>query len=446
MTFKEHLYEFMNREEADKLLSSFNDAPFNSFKVNLLKCNKIDELLNFQSIKPLKHINNAFYYDKNIDELGKNLLFYAGAYYIQEPSAMLAETLLNIRAGDRVLDMCAAPGGKTFNAILDLNDDGLLVCNDIHTIRSKVLSSNIEKYGFKNCIVLNDDSKNYKSKFNNFFDKIILDAPCSGSGMFRKDTFAIKDWSIEKVNKCKEIQMSLLEDAYEMLKGQGNILYSTCSYSIQENEEVIISFLNRHSDMELIPIQLNKLYNDSIGISGGLRLYPFKHDGEGQVMFLLRKNSLDEYIEKKNKKSKNKFRVEKEVYDFLNSINYKYEKNKVVKINNQYYLHEFDYLDLDGINVIRYGIHLGYMDNNRFIPSHSLAMIHDIDKSLFIDLSKEQAIDYMQGLEVRIDNNNHKGYAIASYKGYALGFVKQVNYTLKNHLPKGLRVSKNLIT
>ena len=110
--------------------------------------------------------------------------------------------------------------------------------------------------------------------------------------MFRKDTFAIKDWSIEKVNKCKEIQMSLLEDAYEMLKGQGNILYSTCSYSIQENEEVIISFLNKHSDMELVPIQLNELYNDSIGISGGLRLYPFKHDGEGQVMFLLRKNSL----------------------------------------------------------------------------------------------------------------------------------------------------------
>ena len=443
MDFKEHLYSFMDREDADKLLSSFKNAPFSSFKANFLKCENLIELLENVSLKPLKHVNNAFYYDKSIDELGKDILFYAGAYYIQEPAAMLAESLLQIKEHEKVLDMCAAPGGKSFNALLSLNNTGLLVCNDIHPIRSRILSSNIEKYGFKNTIVLNDNSTNYKKYFQLYFDKIILDAPCSGSGMFRKDDFAIKDWSIEKVMKCKDIQLSLLEDAYEMLKGKGRLLYSTCSYSIQENEEVIIEFLNKHSDMKLLNIELNSLYNDSIGISGGLRLYPFKYDGEGQVMFVLEKQN-DHQINFKNKKSKN-IKLDREVIKFLELINYDYKNSKVLNLRNQFFIYDFEEIDLGKINVLRYGLHLGYIENNRFIPSHSLAMVNDIDKNNFIELTREQAIDYMQGLTVEVNNSNKKGYAIASYKGLALGFVKQVNNTLKNHLPKGLRVSKNLV-
>lgn len=443
MDFKEHLYTFMDREEADKLLSSFNNAPFSSFKTNFLKCENLIELLPNVSLKPLKHVNNAFYYDKTIDELGKDVLFYAGAYYIQEPAAMLAESLLQIKEHERVLDMCAAPGGKSFNALLSLNNTGLLVCNDIHPIRSRILSSNIEKYGFKNTIVLNDNSTNYKKYFQYYFDKIILDAPCSGSGMFRKDDFAIKDWSIEKVLKCKEIQLSLLEDAYEMLKGKGRLLYSTCSYSIQENEEVIIEFLNKHPDMKLLNIELNSLYNDSIGISGGLRLYPFKYDGEGQVMFVLEKQNDDQYYFK-NKKSKN-VKLDREVCKFLDSLNYDYKNSKVLNLRNQFYIYDFEEIDLSKVNVLRYGLHLGYIENNRFIPSHSLAMVNDIDKNNFIELTREQSIDYMQGLTVNVSNSIKKGYEIASYNGLALGFVKQVNNTLKNHLPKGLRVSKNLV-
>ena len=443
MDFKEHLYSFMNREEADKLLSSFNNAPFSSFKTNFIKCENLIDLLSNTSLKPLKHVNRAFYYDKSIDELGKDILFYAGAYYIQEPAAMLAESLLQIKEHEKVLDMCAAPGGKSFNALLSLNNTGLLVCNDIHPIRSKILSSNIEKYGFKNTIVLNDNSSNYKKYFNYFFDKIILDAPCSGSGMFRKDDFAIKDWSIDKVMKCKEIQLSLLEDAYEMLKGKGRLLYSTCSYSIQENEEVIIEFLNKHSDMKLLNIELNKLYNDSIGITGGLRLYPSKYDGEGQVMFILEKQNDDQYFYK-NKKSKN-IKLDREVGNFLDSLNYEYKTSKVLTLRNQFYIYDFEDIDLSKANVLRYGLHLGYIENGRFIPSHSLAMVNDISKENFIELNKEQTTDYMQGLTVEVNNSNKKGYAVASYKGLALGFVKQVNNTLKNHLPKGLRVSKNLI-
>ena len=158
MDFKEHLYTFMNREEADNLISSFSNTAFSSFKINSLKCSNLIDLLNIASLKPLKHLNNAYYYDKSIDELGKNLLFYAGAYYIQEPAAMIVESLLEIKEHDKVLDMCAAPGGKTFNALLSLNNTGLLVCNDIHNIRSKILSSNIEKYGFKNPLIIDENN------------------------------------------------------------------------------------------------------------------------------------------------------------------------------------------------------------------------------------------------------------------------------------------------
>ena len=290
MDFLTHLKTFMNEEEANKLYDSLNDNQIHCLRVNDLKVKDINNLIGeSRGLTNHPHIHNAFIYDKSTFEAGKSVLFDAGAYYIQDTAAMMAEYLLNIKENDYILDMCDAPGGKSFDALVSSLDTGLLVCNDIHEIRSKILSSNIEKYGFKNTIVLNDDSKRYKKYFNNFFDKIILDAPCSGSAMFRKNDEARNMWSIEKVLECKAIQLSLIEDAYEMLNNDGYLLYSTCSFSIQENEEVISEFLSKHEDVELVNIELNKLYNDSIGISGGLRLYPYKFNGEGQTIFLIHK-------------------------------------------------------------------------------------------------------------------------------------------------------------
>lgn len=439
MDFKEHLKTFMDDKTIEKLLNSLLMSPKQSFKVNSLKANQINDLLKNVEIWPLSEVKNGFYFDKSRVELGKSLEFIGGAFYIQEPAAMLAETLLNINENDKILDMCAAPGGKTFDAITDNNDNSILVCNDINPLRAKVLSANIEKYGFKNVICLNDDSSKYKNSFLEYFDKIILDAPCSGSGMFRKDKFAIDDWSIEKVYQCSEIQKKLLEDAYSMLKGQGRLLYSTCSFSIQENEEVIASFLKNHPDMKIIPIELNKKYSDTISLDGGLRLYPFQYDGEGQVMFLLAK---DGHEEKGCKKIKDNNKDFKELYSFLESINYKYDKKNIVKVGNQFYLSPVEKIDVFKYNVIRYGLHLGYLENNRFVPSHSLAMVHDIDKNLFFELSLAQAKEYIKGLQIKVDNSsNRKGMVIASYKGLALGWAKLVNNDLKNHLPKGLRIN-----
>jgi len=446
MDFKEHLLTFMDREEANSLLESFNNASISSFRLNSTKIDKIFDFIENNALEPLKHVKNAYYYNKEQLELGKSIYFYAGAYYIQEPAAMLVANLLNIGAGDKVLDMCAAPGGKSFNALLELNNTGLLVCNDINPLRAKILSSNIEKYGFTNTIVLNDNSANYKKCFSNYFDKIILDAPCSGSGMFRKDDFAIKDWSIDKVYKCKEIQQSLLEDAYSMLKGQGMMVYSTCSYSIQENEEVIVEFLNNHKDMELINISLNDEYNDSIGIHGGLRLYPFKYKGEGQVMFLLKKNSDDfnDFVFNKKKDSLYYRRIEQDVFSCLDELDIKYDKESVVKYKDQYYMINVPFFDFKGVNVIRYGLHLGYMENNRFIPSHSLAMSATKENKRLINLSYDDAKKYLQGYTLNNDRVGN-GFAIVGFDNLPLGLVKVVNGQLKNHLPKGLKLSENLI-
>lgn len=435
MNFREHLLTFLDKNTVQNLIDSFKNDEIHCFRLNTLKNDNV-EVIKEKGRGLIKHphINDAYIYNKEVDQLGKSILFDAGAYYIQEPAAMMAEYLLDVKENDYILDMCAAPGGKSFNALIDNKDKGLLVCNDIHEIRSKILSSNIEKYGFKNSLVLNDDSKNYKKYFNNFFDKIILDAPCSGSAMFRKNIEAENQWSIEKVYQCKEIQLSLLEDAYEMLKGKGRLLYSTCSFSIQENEEVIIEFLNKHLDMEIIPIELNKIYDDTLTIKGGLRLYPFKFNGEGQTIFILQKKENDLSYNIKELKST---RVPKELNDFLNNIKFKYNKDNIILFKNHYWYVEFPKFDLNKIKINRFGLDLGEMAKDRFIPSHSLAMYHLLDKSNFIELTENEALDYLKGLTIPKEGNT--GFKVATYKGYSLGWVKHVNNTLKNHYPKGLR-------
>ena len=349
MDFLKHLKSFMDDKEAETLYNSLNNNEIHCLRLNELKVSDFNKICKeSRGITNHPHLNNAFIYDKSINEFGKSILFDAGAYYIQEPAAMMAEYLLDLKEEDYVLDMCAAPGGKSFDALVSKKGRGLLVCNDIHEIRSKILSSNIEKYGFSNCIVLNDDSSKYKKHFQGFFDKIILDAPCSGSAMFRKNEEARNQWSIEKVYQCKEIQKSLLEDAYSMLKENGLLLYSTCSFSIQENEEVIIEFINQHKDIEIVNIDLNKVYNDTITISGGLRLYPYKFNGEGQTIFILKKNG---FTEKSRAKEIKPTRAPSELIKFLNNIKLEYDKNDIIMFKNKYYLAPFTKIELNGIKI-----------------------------------------------------------------------------------------------
>ena len=436
MNFKTHLIQFLDQKEVESLLDSLQLPNQTAFRINTLKVKNVNELFDNFLFSFHPYVKDGYYYNKEISSLGKSILFEAGAYYIQEPSAMMAVELLNPRAGDKVLDMCAAPGGKSFHAINLMQDKGLLISNDIHPIRAQILSSNMEKCGCKQIIVLQDDSKKYKQKFLSFFDKIILDAPCSGSGMFRKNEFAITDWSMEKVLQCQKMQLSLLEDAYEMLNREGILLYSTCSFSKEENEDVIQIFLKEHSDCNLIKIPLKEDFLPSIGIEGAIRLHPNHYKGEGHFIALIQKRGVKNNLQKKEQ-LKMKKNIHPAVIQFLNDFQFSYDKNKIVNWDDHYYYADFDIPSLERIKFLRYGLSLGEIKNNRFIPNHAFAMYHQHSNHC-IALTKEQAQKYIAGECIQYLKEG-KGYQIVTYKNLPLGWVKQVGYQLKNHYPKGLR-------
>ena len=253
---------------------------------------RILNVLGISSDKRVSWANEAYYFDENVRP-GKHPYHEMGLYYIQEPSAMSAAALLAPKPGMRVLDLCAAPGGKSTQLATYLGDSGLLVSNEINTQRSRILSQNIERMGIKNAIVTNEDSFVLASHFPGFFNAIQVDAPCSGEGMFRKLPEAIEQWSVENVAICAARQKEILDNAAVMLKPGGVIVYSTCTFSKEENEDVIEYFLERHPDFTLEEME---------------RFWPHKVDGEGHfVAKLVRRGSVDTDLkaDRKNKKNKN---------------------------------------------------------------------------------------------------------------------------------------------
>ena len=256
-----------------------------------------------------------------------------GLYYIQEPSAMSVAACLDIKENDYVLDMCGAPGGKTCYVASRLSNEGLMIANDISKLRASILSSNIERFGLKNTIVTNCDP--LKMKFESFFDKIILDAPCSGEGMFRKDKEAIDTWSMQKINECAYIQRNLIDQAYKMLKKDGILIYSTCTYSLDENEKQVEYMINELG-MKLLPINKKEGMSDGF-IEGTIRMYPHINRGEGQFIAMLQKTterfepslSLALTLNKEDVKRSYNFKCDsQEVKDYLSGLTLKGNNQK----------------------------------------------------------------------------------------------------------------------
>ena len=244
-------------DEFDDFLKSYDEPKTTGLRLNTMKLNKEKLLdLNLFELSSIPWAEEGYYYDEKINRPGKNPLHESGAYYLQEPSAMSVVPKLNIEEGDKVLDLCAAPGGKSTYILSKLNNSGLLVSNEINPTRIKALGENLERFGAKNCIITNTDSSNLKKVFKGYFDKIVIDAPCSGQGMFRKDQVAIDDWSFSKVLECQSIQKEIIRDGFEMLKKDGVLVYSTCTFAKEENEDVINDFINEYEeDAELIMME-----------------------------------------------------------------------------------------------------------------------------------------------------------------------------------------------
>ena len=239
MDFREHLKRYLSDDEISKLMDSLNALDKHALLLNAEKLSEEKLLKIYPHLEKHPIVKNAFLYNKNEYQLGKSVLHELGAFYLQEPSAMLVSYLLNPKPNSLILDLCAAPGGKSVQASLLTKGTGLIISNDLSYPRAKIIKENAERMGLENLLIISNDFAKLSSKYQNTFDYIILDAPCSGSGMFRKNDLMKEDWSINKVYKFAELQKELISYSYSMLKPGGKMVYSTCSFSYEEDEEVI---------------------------------------------------------------------------------------------------------------------------------------------------------------------------------------------------------------
>lgn len=443
-------------DEWDDFLYSYDNNRFQALRFNTLKVQSHEEImrilmvLEISSDKKVSWANEAYYFDENVRP-GKHPYHEMGLYYIQEPSAMSAAALLAPKPGMRVLDLCAAPGGKSTQLATYLGDSGLLVSNEINTQRSRILSQNIERMGIKNAIVTNEDSFVLASHFPGFFNAIQVDAPCSGEGMFRKLPEAIEQWSMENVAICAARQKEILDNAAVMLKPGGTIVYSTCTFSKEENEDVIEYFLERHPDFTLEEME---------------RFWPHKVDGEGHfVAKLVRRGCVDTDLkaDRKTKKNKNSKNRKNETKPALTKENMKLlsefldetisedmaawiKNSRLVMLGEQLYRLPDMEVDIKGLKVQRAGLHIGEFKKQRFEPSHSLALalkLNDAKNVVKLTCDNPQTIGFFNGQSVMLSDEQaaecKKGWALVCVDGYPAGWGKVNGAQVKNHYPKGLR-------
>lgn len=430
MNFIEHLNKYYPDDLVEKLIKELKKERTSSLILNTQKIDNIFFKKEFPEIENHPFLKNVYYFDKKIYELGKNYLFDNGAYYIMDASSMLVSYFLNPKDNDLILDMCAAPGGKTIFASLN-NKNIRIIANDLSHSRALTLSSNIEKLGLKNVIVINFNFLNDQRILNKTFDKIILDAPCSGSAMFRKLEEMQDDWTYEKVLNCQKIQFDLLNRAIDLLKDGGELIYSTCSFSYEENEENILNLLKTRNDIELTNLPSIKGDYRHPSLKEAIHVFPTFYKGEGQFIAKIKKKGV------LINNSKNILSNEKEIKNYKDIISlYNLDFASYKKINNELYGSSFEF-DNKKIPLVRYGVNIGEFKKNYFLPSFNLA--HYLSNKNSIILNENEAKKYIKG-ETIIKNLPLKdGYYIVSFKNINLGYIKYVKGILKNLYPKGLR-------
>lgn len=394
---------------------------------------------------------DGFYY-KEESQPGKHIFHEAGVYYIQEPSAMAVVEALAPKSGEKILDLCAAPGGKSTQIAGKMSGEGLLVSNEIVSGRAKILSQNIERMGISNAVVCNETPERLAERFPLFFDRILVDAPCSGEGMFRKEEAAIREWSMENVKMCAKRQRSILEQAALMLRPGGTLVYSTCTFSPEENEGVISAFLQEHDDFTIEESALERFFssgradwveNPADGLAHTMRLWPHKIAGEGHFIAKLKKadglyNASAPAISLDDKKQCRRFL--RDELGLSADIWAKWEdRGNFIMFGENFYLLPKQMIPLKGLSIVRAGLHLGVHKKNRLEPAHALALHLSPEKTnRCYEMTEEQAKDYLRGETFPCDVSL-KGWMLLTIDGYSIGFGKAGGGQMKNHYPKGLR-------
>ena len=446
--FLSKMNRLLGEDEYAGFLESYDQPRFYGLRVNTLKIS-VEEFLKISPFKlePVPWTEDGFYYQEG-ENPGKHPFYHAGLYYIQEPSAMLPGAILGARPGEKVLDLCAAPGGKTVQIAASMKNSGVLIANDINSDRVKALVKNIELCGVKNAVVLNESPEKIAGGFTGYFDRILIDAPCSGEGMFRKDEDAARSWESFKCETCSGMQKSILDNIDAMLKPGGTLAYSTCTFSPEEDEGIITYFLNKHPGYELIEIEKKagmepgrpEWSDGNPELSKTARLWPHRVKGEGHFAALLRKGGGRQEVLPAEARKNQDTPIPDALRAFAEeNLNFRLEGKLFIKGRNIYML-PGDIPSLDGIKVAKFGWYIGEIDNGRFEPSHSFITalsMKDVKRKIDFGSGSYEVKSYLKGETLMVEGD--KGYTAVGVEGHTLGWAKQTGGMLKNLYPKGWR-------
>lgn len=457
--YRSAMTQLLGDEEGQAFLDSYQAPRRYGLRLNTLKITAhtaaAEQLEQLFHLRPVPWCKTGYYYEEQTRP-GKHPGHAAGLYYIQEPSAMSAVELLEPLPGETVLDLAAAPGGKTTQIAARMKGEGLLISNEIHPARAKILAENVERMGISNAVVTQATPPELSSRFPQTFDKIMLDAPCSGEGMFRKDPEAVAEWSPASVEMCAARQWDILQDAIVMLKPGGRLAYSTCTFNRAENEDTVAKILQHYPYMKLIAEK---------------RIWPHLHEGEGHYVALLEYSAdpdqeteinRDSTQTRKKARDKHSERIDRETaaaWDAFRSWSetelsvsqHRFSSGRPVRFGDALYLLpqsetlSLSLHDLAGLKVPRAGLHLGEYRKGRFEPAHALAISlnpSDAVRSYCLDEKSGQVNAYLRGEALPVPQDFKGWYFVTLACGdecFPLGWGKASNGQMKNHLPKGLR-------
>ena len=427
-------------EEYEAFAASFDRPLCAGLRINPLRGGFCGTLERF-ALAPVPWCPTGYYYD-SASRPGLSPYHAAGLYYLQEPSAMAPAELLAPQPGERVLDLCAAPGGKSTQLAGKLQGKGLLVCNEINPKRARILAGNIERLGIANALVLNEHPKTLAARFAGYFDKILVDAPCSGEGMFRKEAAAVSDWTPDTNASCARRQAEILRSAAEMLRPGGRLVYSTCTFAPEENEGVISEFLWENPEFSVeapgcacfSPGRPDWVEKPAPGLELTSRLWPHKLRGEGHYAAILRRSGDAPGAALRTEPGA---ALPEAVFSFCRESGAALPEGKALLFGQTCYLAPPETPELQGLRVLRAGLELGEIRKNRLAPAHAWALWQEGFKNRVSFAENDaQLARYLAG---EVLPSQTRGWTVVCADGLCLGWAKGDGTQLKNHYPKALR-------
>lgn len=437
--FLERMKEYL-QEEYDAYVDTLQQDLYRGIRVNPCKSSAVElQELNLCEMTPSAICPQSYYIPKDVAHLGNHPAHLAGLFYMQEPSASSAVEVLDVKMGEWVLDLCAAPGGKSTQIAANLANTGFLVSNEIESKRAMILMSNMERMGFSECMITNAHPEVLCKEMSGCFDKVLVDAPCSGEGMFKKHSKAMEDWTLEHVCACASRQKLILHSAYEALKQEGVLVYSTCTYSIEENEAVVYDFLKQHLDMELLDAGVSfgraGLAYQDLDSSKVRRILPMDK-GEGHFIAKMKKRGTQSAVKLKELAND---KLPPFVETFLKDQLRKQPPYCMI-LQDKVYLKHTPFIKLKKTRILRQGILAGEMIKNRIEP-HQHFYTASILQDRYVrsyELSAEECSVYLQGNQIMVPG--YKGYTCLTWHHHPIAFGKGDGMVIKNKYPKGMRL------